>query len=463
MALSFKDILNNGVFNAVTSVYQDDVNARTVLYSIGFPSSRLPAFTNAQDFWARVCEDLEAGVLVNGFDLLVRAAARAYPGNPSFLPFQPTSDQIRHPGRETASVVVSNWNDPLAIIAAAREIAGKLGHTPQSVGLGFSNAEGILLDLVDWHDDEAMQFRQALEAAALAAGHRAGVSYYTNEYRDYLISRLFVEGPDQARFEIQDVSASTKIREIAQGVIASQYDPKIFGHSPGERGRRTVVDRVASNGSHERLDPDKTLHDHGIREGETLSVSPESRAGISPVVREDALIRARNQLLAYAESHPDLEISANSQQAPTDYLLKFHAPGFAPPTGPEREPLEIDEHTVYVMLPADFPMVAPEVFWQTPIFHPNVHPKIGKVCLGPLEEHYRPGMDFGDLCQFIIDIGCYRSYVTEEGYNIDAQIWALSAEGQAAIERRGGRSVTRRILEDWQTTSRPLRIKPLTQ
>jgi hypothetical protein len=467
MALSYRDILNNGVFDGLTAVYQDDVNARTVLYSIGFPANRMPTFSDTQEFWARVCEDLEAGVLVNGFDQLVRAAGRTYPGNPAFAAYQTdTANPVEEnqPRNETASIVVNNWSEPLAIITAARDLAAKLGYSPDSVSLGFSNAEGIMLDLTNWPDDQAMQFSAGLEAAGRMAGHRASVSFYRSSYRDYLISRLFVEGPDQARFEIQDVSASTKIRDIAQGVIASQYDPKVFGHGPGEGGRRTVVDRVEENGSHERLDPEKTLHEHKIREGETLSVSPESRAGagINPIVREAALVRACNQIIAYAESHPDLEVSANSQQAPTDYLLKFRAPGFAPPPGPGAEPLEIEEHIVYVMLPADFPMVAPEAFWQTPIFHPNVHPKIGKVCLGALEERYRPSLDFGELCQFIIDIGSYRSYVTEEGYNIDAQKWALSMEGQTAIERRGGRSVIRKLLEDMDTTSRPLRISRLT-
>ena len=91
-------------------------------------------------------------------------------------------------------------------------------------------------------------------------------------------------------------------------------------------------------------------------------------------------------------------------------------------------------------------MKAPDAFWQTPIFHPNIHPTVNKVCLGALGEYYVPGLEFGDLCQLLVDLASYQNYTLEEGYNSDAQMWALSDEGEIAIEQRGGKSFTRLVL-----------------
>ena len=105
-------------------------------------------------------------------------------------------------------------------------------------------------------------------------------------------------------------------------------------------------------------------------------------------------------------------------------------------------------------------MKAPMVFWQTPIFHPNISYKDGEVCLGDLGEHFRPGLDFGELCKTLIDIAAYRNYAVSEGYNKKAQEWAVSEEGQTAIEKRGGKSVTRKLIDEF-TSPRPLQIKRL--
>ena len=96
-------------------------------------------------------------------------------------------------------------------------------------------------------------------------------------------------------------------------------------------------------------------------------------------------------------------------------------------------------------------MKAPQAFWQTPIFHPNIEPKTGFVCLGDLGDRYRPGLDFGKLCQLLIDIASYQNYAVEEGLNKEAQAWATSKEGQIAIEKRGGQCVLRKFLHEVQT------------
>lgn len=98
--------------------------------------------------------------------------------------------------------------------------------------------------------------------------------------RDYLIDRLYVEGPDQARFELTNVPTSTRVADVARAVLG-EYDPKIWLDSSG-KPRRAVIDRVAAGGS-TRLRPDSTLYEQNILEGETVHVAPESTAGCFPL------------------------------------------------------------------------------------------------------------------------------------------------------------------------------------
>lgn len=110
------------------------------------------------------------------------------------------------------------------------------------------------------------------------------------------------------------------------------------------------------------------------------------------------------------------------------------------------------------MAPAVVPDAGTEVFWRTPIFHPNIDLRTGKVCLGALGDRYRPALDFGELCRLLIDIASYINYAVEGVYNANARNWALSDAGQIAIEQRGGQSVLRKEQDERRVPS-PLWIR----
>ncbi len=212
-----------------------------------------------------------------------------------------------------------------------------------------------------------------------------------------------------------------------------------------------------------RLDPRQALHDAGVRPGDTLRVSPERTAGaVDPLMREEALARVRVQVLDYAAAHPGFEVEANSLVAPTEYLFRFQARSFAPPPSAGQEPRAVDLHEVLIVLPPDFPIKAPDAWWQTEIFHPNIHPENGYVCLGALQKYYKSGLNFGELCQMMVDIASYRTYTIDPKDYLDqkARDWAVSAEGQIAIEDAGGYSILRRLVEDG-LPAQPVRIRKL--
>jgi hypothetical protein len=458
MPLTYRDIIKKGIFKKLTNMITDPTNARIVLIATGFDVGMIPPFTNAEEFWDKICQYIDSGKVRGGFETLIEEVNRQYPFKPLDPDLEPTKPS-QSQGNKALSLIVSGWDDPLRLNNRIRDLANEMGMPPDSVQLGFANQEGILVHLIDWTPEQALQLGKLIDAEGRKAGHSSQSGVETNPFRDYLLWQLFVEGPDQARFELNNLRASTILRDIAQGVLATQYDQSAMGIGPGGRGRRTTIDRVKSDGSTERCDPDKTLHESNIRDGDTLHVAPESTAGsINPMIREEALARVRSQIVAFAQSHSGFHVEANARHTPTEYIIRFRAPSFAPPAALNSPPLEIDSHEVFLVLPPDFPMKAPMVFWQTPIFHPNVSPKNGEVCLGDLGEHYRPGLDFGELCQMLIDIAAFRNYAVSEGYNMDAQEWAMSEDGQEAIENRGGKSVTHKIIDEL-TAPRPLQIK----
>ncbi|MCP4697649.1 MAG: hypothetical protein GY862_12475 [Gammaproteobacteria bacterium] len=283
------------------------------------------------------------------------------------------------------------------------------------------------------------------------------ISLYENQVEDGdqlhvnpempVIPRIYVEGPDSARFELTDVPLTTRISEIARATL-TEYDDKIWPHDNTGYARPAVVDRVTRDEGHERINPNSTVEENNFCNEETLLVSPESTAGsVNPLIREEALARVRIQILGYAKSHPGFQVQANAMQTPTEYILTFAAKSFGPPLSSDRAPYSVDEHQVFVFLPADFPMKAPQVFWQTPIFHPNVHPKNGEVCMGVLQNNYTPGLDFTLLCQMLVDMAGYQNYALREYYNAQAAKWVQTEEGQAAIKARGGRPITEWLLE----------------
>ena len=245
----------------------------------------------------------------------------------------------------------------------------------------------------------------------------------------------------------------------------TQY-PDEFSPSDRGRTRQAVVDLLTEGGGRRRLsNPDQRLDDAGVRSGDTLDVNPEVVAGaIDPRLHEQGLARARAQIVAFKEGAGrkfNFSVRANTALPPTEYLLNFEAPSFAPPPAQGGSPERIGRHEVFLLLPADFPMKAPLAIWQTPIWHPNIALKTGDVCLGALAESYRPDFDFGVLCQMLIDIASYQSYAwVQKVLNAEASVWAFG-EGQAQIQQIGGRRERKREDSDTDEIDAGLTIREL--
>jgi len=460
LTLSLEQMRRGGVVDELARVLGTGPSAQIVLENVKFPRTRVHDGGTPLEFWEHITREIDNGLIENGFDAVVQAAYEMYPHNVIFREVlrarQPS--MLHAPYRRTggASVVVRDCNDVYLVIDAARRLATE-HHLRGPVEPGYHSAGTLLLNLPEMDAEQALHLARLLTSDLTERGYSLQFSSAANEFRDYLISPIYVEGPDQARFELTNVPASTRVREIAQGIMG-EYDARLWEKDGNGKPRPTVVDQLKDDGSTRRLEPDSTLHDNEIVDHSRLHVAPQSTAGVHPRDREEALRRVRLEVLRYAEKHRDFEVRIDAQQTPTEYVFRFRAPGWAPPGTPGDAPVPIDEHEIFLVIPADFPMKAPEAFCQTPMFHPNVDRDSGYVCLGALADRYRPGMDFGELCQTLVDMVTYQNYMVEEPLDIEATRWAMSGEGQAAIESRGGRSVIRTLFGSMEE-ARPLEIR----
>ncbi|MCP4654564.1 MAG: hypothetical protein GY856_03990 [bacterium] len=480
--MDWQEFVDRGFLGELARVFSNEAVAQALLEDIGFDRGRIPGWGGqSQNFWRAAAHEVEDGAVDGGLQRLIEAAAERYPYNRVFRglseppgePTEPATEPlVEEPEApvelgpredEGVSIFVTGAVDVHRLIDRAREIAAA-HQIPGTVRLGIASTETIQLRLPEATPDQGLALTRDLEQEGLISDG----ALVPNDFRNYLLQVLFVEGPDQSRFELSDIPASTILKDIVRTVL-NEYADEIWPRDRSGHSRPAIVDRINDDGSHTRLNPHETLHENEVRDGETLAVAPESTAGsVNPRTRDAALARVRSQVLAYAGAHPGFRVRANATIAPTEYVFNFPAPGWGPPAAPGGEPYPIDEHEVLLLMPADFPMVAPAAFWQTPVYHPNVAPEHDKknppglVCLGELADRYRPGLDFGELCQILVDIARYWNYEIGEGYDEEARNWAVSPAGQIAIEQRGGLSVSRLLLaklEEKVHKPLPLRVK----
>lgn len=228
----------------------------------------------------------------------------------------------------------------------------------------------------------------------------------------------------------------------------------------------------------DRIAPETTLSEAGVRDGDELRVAVQAIAGNTiPGLWRESVLRARAQIRQYAAANPGFVIAeVDNEYIPTAYVVEFTADGFEPPDDLDARPLVPklrSEHRVEIMLPTQFPIQPPIALWLTPIFHPNVLDApyagvpAGFVCLAPLMDNYRLDLHFGELCQALVDIAAYRRYeagalgdADEMGYlNHAAARWARE-EGRTAIVAHGGVPMTAAVDEP---EHRPLEIRPLEE
>lgn len=254
---------------------------------------------------------------------------------------------------------------------------------------------------------------------------------------DEEVLRIFIETPAGDRFEA-DIPCMAKIGQVAGDFFEAMGWPT---EDRGGRAQRAVVELVdpGSPDNTKRLNSDRGLCESGLRNGDTLRIIPESRAG--SVDYHDRLAALRldyNEMQNLARQNPKITFTVNRTQAPDLYELTLHHTSFVEWAPGMDEPRKGDKHRVDIMLNSQYPRRAPIVIWKTPIFHPNIS-KSGGVCLGVLMERYLPGMGLARLVRMLIEMVEWRNFLAvEQAENPEAAKWAAVAENWPIIESIGG-------------------------
>ncbi|MPY58428.1 hypothetical protein [Streptomyces spongiae] len=443
------------LLQVVSVIYRNMDAARLLLDSIGFPSSQVPQFTSSINFWNEIFFQMDQGAVAAPYRQTLETALQTYGSHPDLLDLAEQYGLVEaapdEAGTEpadttpTCHVIVRAENEETR--QAAWHLLAEAGQDPTEV---WSTAHAVSYQV---SETDPSALRGQLERTDL------GWTVVPPGRPDHLLNLLYVQGPDGRQWRITDAPAAQTVGNVAAGIV-EQY--------PGmDTSVPTVIDHDGPGGVRRRLNPDNTLDEEGVRDGDRMHVGFEATAGAThPLGRQDALYRVRNQILRFAEQNTVLEIRVNSTTLPTEYQLRFDRPSFGPPAARGGGPVRVDRHAVLIQLGPEFPDTAPYVFWETPLFHPNVfpnydcelfraHPKSrGAVCLGDLAESYVPSLDFGDVCRVLIDIAAYRNYGIEvEDGPIDARgefathtnffdplaaRWARSEEGRRSIADIGG-------------------------
>jgi hypothetical protein len=277
-------------------VYPTQQAADRVLNRIGFPRDMRPGFTSTPlEAWEAVFTDLGNGVLDRPNWRLLEAISRTYSRNPVVRPMA-----IRHgllaadplydtpdPGSAQASpspfppADASPVSGPAAdggtshlIVRASTEVERdqawtmlqRLDLAPREV---WSTAHAVSYALDDVGGNDLSDIRRRLEGADPEG--EIGWTLVPPGQPDYLLHTLYVTGPDGRRFRFHEAPAQQSVRNVAAEVLD--------GYGLAQAERPTVIDQVAPDGSTNRLTPDDTLHDAGVKEGDSLRVGLVARAG----------------------------------------------------------------------------------------------------------------------------------------------------------------------------------------
>ncbi len=460
------------VAKLMAELYFDEAAARSVLIQIGFPPHLIPKFADAKSFWSTIVLQLDQGLgLADGIPALIEATASMYLGNEEIkamhakwsgkLPAPETPARGITPEGPCPTLILVGVDLPDEFLEVIRQQLGS-----NTADLLYVSKQQCAVEIPDPGDNAARLQQQIQEMMqTFAPGVKLQVIYEKYKFRPYLYSNLTVFGPDTTPYLLQSVPATMTPGDIAAAIV---QETRAMADQHGGTVS-TVIDAETDSG-HKRLDPEKTLHENKVKDAGKLRVGTKAVAGsISPELRMEAQLRMRAQIRRYELSHAAFRITGyDNEDLPNRLSFELDGPGLAPPedlddflAGTQNlsnedfralpwerlNPVRIDFHRFTMHLTAMFPVVAPYVVWDSPVFHPNIwrlpQPGVrpGMVCLGPLMDGYRPDLDFGYLSQLLVDIGTYRNYdVVEASTYPDppAALWARTDSGQRVIQSLGG-------------------------
>jgi ubiquitin-protein ligase len=238
---------------------------------------------------------------------------------------------------------------------------------------------------------------------------------------------IFVQPPSGGKFEAE-IPCGTLLSKVAADFFESQGWP--MQDSKG-RGQRAVVELSNPIDPQEtkRLNGDDDICESMVENGDTLRIFPESIAGaVDQKARMTALISDHNDMKKLIKRNQRITYKANRNHAPDQYQISMNYESFVAYHPGEPKPGIANTHSVEITLGGEYPRRAPYVIWKTPIFHPNIDPSDGEVCLGILKERYLPGLGLARIVSMLAEMVQWRNFDATNPFNREAAEWAIDPD-----------------------------------
>jgi len=368
---------------------------------------------------------------------LLAEAAKLYPGNEELSPWRAYSSDV-YSSSGIGIAISGDIGDAIELFNKIRELSQQLEFLGK-INLVLSTETTLSLNLTNADAEQALQLQKLINTSF---GEEQGLDVRIIEFNDHFIGRTYLEGPDGGRFALLNVPASTTIGEVVNSTLSQYHDTGGMWPTNSEGNpRNSDARRIKPDGSEERVSSNQTLGDLGVGEDEQINIGVQADAATSDKIRLQAYARVRAQILDFAKSQQSFQVYANDPELPTEYTIHFQMQSWLPPVYTNQPPEAIDRHQVIIRLPPNFPIESPIAQWKTKIFHPNIDERTGIVCLGELRDRYQPALNFGKLCQLLMDIASYQNYNADDPLNSRAAEWAKTEAGQRAILQCGGKSI----------------------
>lgn len=144
--------------------------------------------------------------------------------------------------------------------------------------------------------------------------------------------------------------------------------------------------------------------------------------------------RIQKELLDIQKDPP-----ANCSAGPiADDLYKWQATIM----GPEDSPYHGGVFCLDIVFPVDYPFKAPKLVFKTRIYHPNINPHSGAICIDILKDNWTPSLTIGKVLLSICSLMCdpnpddplvpdvaYQFKTDREEFNRVAREWTQRYSG----------------------------------
>ena len=239
-----------------------------VLDDIGFGYANRPEVNGPADtVWRNVLQQLEVGAVTDGIRNLLGIARNLYPANAAFADIARSyAPDLAGAGPADADGGTEPGEPAAAQPPRCRLFVRATSQDERNKILEMLRELGFIPD-VDYFTNYVTRYTLAVADAA-AVGNALDATDHDRTVvppggPDYLLSELRVQGPDGRNCRFSDTPAATTVADIAADTLNALYPDDT-------RTRMAVTDRVGPDGEGERLPPEATLAEAGIRDGDRL-------------------------------------------------------------------------------------------------------------------------------------------------------------------------------------------------